>query len=134
MDAATRALVRERAEERCEYCLMPDSALDLPFHLEHIVASVHRADDRPTNLAWACPRCNLRKGPNLTTIDPIADIVVELFHPRTMIWTEHFSVRDGIVVGLTPCGRGTVELLDMNQEQRVQLRRRLIIQGKFRLD
>ena len=127
-------MVRQRAEERCEYCLMPDRALDLPFHVEHVVANVHRVDNRPTNLAWACPRCNLRKGPNLSAMDPTTGSVVELFNPRTMVWHEHFVIHEGTIDGLTPCGRGTVQLLDMNQEQRVHHRRKLIDQGMFLAD
>jgi hypothetical protein len=134
MDAATRDLVRQRADRRCEYCHFPDLALGLPFHVEHIVASVHRSDDSPANLAWACPRCNLRKGPNLTTIDPQTDQQVGLFNPRTMAWTDHFVIRDAVVIGITPCGRGTVRLFDMNSETRVQHRRELIEQGDFSVE
>jgi hypothetical protein len=134
MDAATRELVRQRAGKRCEYCHFPDHALDLPFHIEHIVASVHRPDDSPTNLAWACPRCNLRKGPNLATIDPEAGEQVGLFNPRTMKWSEHFAIHDAHVTGVTSCGRGTVHLLDMNSEARLAHRQKLIEQGEFEFD
>jgi hypothetical protein len=127
-------MVRQRAGGRCEYCHIPDHALDLPFHVEHIVATVNRADDRPTNLAWSCPRCNLRKSPNLTTIDADTGDRVDLFDPRTMSWQEHFAIVDGIVEGITPCGRGTALLLDMNHEQRVQHRRQLIAMGEFDLE
>ena len=131
MDAATRNLVRQRAGERCEYCQFPDFSLDLPFHVEHIIASVHRADDSPSNLAWACPRCNFRKGPNLSTIDSESNHQVDLFNPRTMLWNEHFEIRDGYVRGITPCGRGTVQLLAMNGEHRLRHRRELIAQDEF---
>ena len=131
MDVTTQRLVQQRAGERCEYCHMPDVAIDLPFHVEHIIASVHRTDDSPSNLAWACPRCNLRKGPNLSTIDSESNQQVDLFSPRTMAWNEHFAVRDGYVVGITPRGRGTVRLLDMNSEHRLQHRSELIAQGEF---
>jgi hypothetical protein len=134
MDAATRALVRQRAGERCEYCHFPDHALDLPFHVEHIVAVAHRSDDSPMNLAWACPRCNLRKGTNLSTIDPDSGQRVDLFHPRTMAWNEHFVIDDGRITGLTSCGRGTVRLLDMNEAQRLMHRRLLIAQGELDVD
>jgi len=131
MDAATRELVRQRANWRCEYCRFPDHALDLPFHVEHVVASVHRLDDSLSNLAWACPRCNLRKGPNLTTVDHDSGEQVPLYNPRTMVWDDHFMIRDGCVVGTSSCGRGTVRLLDMNNETRLQHRTRLIEQGEF---
>ncbi|HMO87033.1 MAG TPA: HNH endonuclease signature motif containing protein, partial [Lacipirellulaceae bacterium] len=79
MDAATRDQVRQRAGGRCEYCRFPDHASDLPFHVEHIVASSHGGDDSMENLAWACARCNLRKGPNLATIDPDTRTQVALY-------------------------------------------------------
>lgn len=131
MDAATRDFVRRRAAGNCEYCRFPDTASGLPFHVEHIVATVHRPDDRVTNLAWACPRCNLRKGPNLSTLDQETGELVELFHPRLMIWGEHFEMNDGLLIGISAIGRGTVRLLDMNIVHRLQHRRQLIAQGEF---
>ncbi|MEX2170375.1 MAG: HNH endonuclease signature motif containing protein [Pirellulales bacterium] len=131
MDAATRDLARQRASSRCEYCHFPAHALDLPFHVEHIVATVHRPDNRETNLAWACPRCNLRKGPNLSTINIDTGELVELFNPRTMQWSDHFELQAGVIVGKTACGEGTARLLDMNHPQRLQHRRQLIEQGEF---
>jgi hypothetical protein len=131
MDVANRNFIRKRAGQRREYCHCPDAALDLPFHVEHVIASIHRADDSRANLAWACPRCNLRKGTNLATIDLESGAVVPLFNPRTMDWHDHFSIRDGIIVGTTDCGRGTALLLDMNNENRVVHRRALIANGEF---
>jgi hypothetical protein len=131
MDAATRQKVRQRAGGRCEYCRFPEHALDLPFHVEHIVASVHRHDDSLTNLAWACARCNLRKGPNLATIDPETDEQVALFNPRTMDWDEHFAIPAGVIIGTSPSGRGTARLLDMNDPKRLEHRKELILQGEF---
>lgn len=37
-------------------------------------------------------------------------------------WDDHFIIEDGIGVGLTPTGRATVRLLNMNANRRVQLR------------
>lgn len=134
MDAATREMVRQRAGQRCEYCHFPDHAIGLPFHVEHIVATVHRADDSKSNLAWACPRCNLRKGTNLSTIDLETVQQIDLFNPRTMEWLDHFVIRDAFIVGVTACGRGTARLLDMNNENRLHHRRTLIEQDEFDLD
>jgi hypothetical protein len=134
MDAATRSKVRQRAGQRCEYCRIPDAALDLPFHVDHIIASVHQQNDDPTNLAWACPRCNLGKGPNLATIDHATGSRVDVFNPRTMNWSDHFEIRDGAIVGLSPCGRGTAKLLGLNSEQRVEHRRVLIAGGEYHVD
>jgi hypothetical protein len=131
MDAATREQVRRRASGRCEYCHFPDHASDLPFHVEHIVASSHGGDDSFANLAWACARCNLRKGPNLATIDPDGRTQVVLYNPRTMPWDEHFEIRDGWVGGVSAVGRGTVRLLDMNHPRRLAHRKELMERGEF---
>ena len=123
MDARTRELVRRRAGDVCEYCRIPQEATPLiPFHVEHIVSKQHGGTDDPDDLALACDRCNAYKGPNLTSIDPDTGTVVGLFHPRQDIWSEHFVVRGGHIAGLTPTGRATVRLLNMNASRRVELR------------
>jgi hypothetical protein len=123
MDAELRELVRRRAGNACEYCGLPQEALpDLTFHIEHIVARQHQGTDDPFNLALACDRCNLYKGPNLAGIDPMGGEAVALFHPRRDVWAAHFVQRGGTIVGLTRIGRATVRLLNMNAEHRVKLR------------
>jgi hypothetical protein len=129
MHSELREFVRSRARGQCEYCLLPDSAQLLPFHVEHIVAKQHGGDNEASNLAWACDRCNAFKGPNLASIDPITGVVVELFHPRTDIWNENFRMQHGEIHGLSPSGRATVRLLQMNSRRRVDLRRGLYDQG-----
>ena len=123
MDAATRNSVRQRADCRCEYCHLPESATPfIPFHAEHIVAKQHQVDDSLDNLALSCDRCKAYKGPNLSSIDPVSGSIVDLFHPRRDTWTEHFEIRHGMVLGKTPKGRATAKLLNMNAPRRVQLR------------
>ena len=58
----------------------------------------------------------------MTSVDEETGEVTLLFHPRTDQWDEHFAVEGGIIVGLTPTGRATVRLLNMNANRRVQLR------------
>jgi hypothetical protein len=53
MDATTRELVRRRAGERCEYCLLRQEHCDLKHHVEHIIAKQHGGSDDPANLALA---------------------------------------------------------------------------------
>jgi 5-methylcytosine-specific restriction endonuclease McrA len=65
MDSATRSLVRQRAGNRCEYCLIRQAHYESALHVEHIVAKQHHGADDPENLALACNHCNLHKGPNL---------------------------------------------------------------------
>jgi hypothetical protein len=132
MDAETRKLVRQRADGRCEYCRLPESADEWPFHVDHIVAKAHTVNDDPANLAWACTQCNLHKGTNFASIDPESSARVDLFDPRNQNWLDHFRIgKDARIIGLTPMGRATVRLLSMNVGPRVELRRELIEQGAY---
>ena len=126
MDGKTRELVRERAGNQCEYCGLRQEHSELSHHIEHIVARQHGGTDEADNLALACHRCNLCKGPNLTGLDPLNDDVVLLFHPRKDHWEQHFGHRDIRVEGKTATGRTTVLLLAMNDARRVELRAELI--------
>lgn len=123
MDEAIRQFVRRRAGNRCEYCRIPQAATPfILFHVEHIRARQHSGDDSPDNLALACDRCNAFKGPNLVSVDPETDETVPLFNPRQDDWSQHFLAEGGEITGLTPTGRATVRLLNVNAPRRVQLR------------
>jgi hypothetical protein len=125
MDSATEALVRTRAKNRCEYCTLPQSFSALSFHIEHVIARQHGGSDLEKNLALACPECNLRKGPNIATVDPEFGTIVPLFNPRTDSWQEHFENVEGTIMGKTATGRGTEALLAFNSPDRVRLRRKI---------
>ena len=128
---ALREAVQRRAQARCEYCHFRETHLPLwPFHLDHVLARQHRGRDSLNNLAWACQRCNLLKGANLTG-DPDSGRVVRLFNPRLSNWSGHFSIGRGRIQGLSASGRATVWLLQMNSEQRVLLRTMLLEDGRW---
>ena len=130
MDVALRNLVRQRAGNRCEYCgIWQEHVPFALFHIEHIVPKKHGGGDDPSNLALACHHCNLHKGPNLTGIDPESGNVTPLFHPRYERWAVHFELRDETIIGLTPMGRATIQVLNMNAAERVQLRAELKARG-----
>jgi hypothetical protein len=130
MDPALRRVVVERAGHRCEYChLHCDHQPSVLFHLEHIIARQHGGDDSLANLALACHRCNLRKGPNLTGLDPETGQLTRLFHPRQDHWSGHFALQRGHIVGLTLIGRTTAALLQMNTPERIELRLTLLTAG-----
>jgi hypothetical protein len=130
MAAWTREDFAERAHRCCEYCRLPDFVdPHNAFHLEHIVARQHGGGDEPDNLAWARGRCNLRKGPNLSSIDPESQAAVALYHPRRDRWNSHFTIQNERIVGLTPTARATARLLDMNNVRRIELRLALIERG-----
>src|SRR6202012_5681449 len=87
------ARVRRRAQNRCEYCLIPQAAFRRPFHIEHILAKQHGGLTQLENLALACWQCNLKKGTNLTSIDPETGELTRLFHPRADNYADHFAFR-----------------------------------------
>lgn len=121
--------MRERANFACEYCHLSESAVgDIPFHVEHIVASKHGGSDEASNLALACDRCNLHKGPNIAGIDPADGAMTPLFNPRTDQWNLHFEWNGLQIVGTTPIGRATVQVLELNSLRRIKLRRWLAAQ------
>ena len=131
MDAGTRRFVRERAGERCEYCRLHQRNTELLHHIEHVIARQHGGSDDVDNLALACHRCNLHKGPNLSGVDPVTGGVETLFHPRHNQWPEHFAFRDAHLKGLTPSGRATVEVLALNDARRIELRHELLRLGEL---
>jgi hypothetical protein len=131
IDSALRSLVRRRADDVCEYCRLPQtSSRIVGFHVEHIIARQHGGKSEPDNLALACSCCNYHKGPNIAGLDPDTGHLVTLFHPRQHRWSEHFAWEGTLIVGLTPIGRATVELLSMNHWNRVEIRENLQALGE----
>ncbi len=130
--------VRRRAADRCEYCLLPQSAFRRPFHIEHIIARQHGGESRLENLALACWSCNLKKGPNLSGIDPQTGRMAALFNPRQDEWEEHFAATINplklclAIRGLTPAGRASVQVLGLNDEMRQMIRYELRAEGIYR--
>jgi len=130
--------VRQRAGNRCEYCHLPQAAFRRGFHIEHIVARQHGGSTSLDNLALACWSCNLKKGPNLSGIDPATGLVTALFHPREHEWLEHFSAHVATLIplgieirGLTPVGRATARVLALNEEMRQMVRYELWLEGLY---
>lgn len=122
----TRTFVVARAGNRCEYCRMPQEEYEATFPVDHIIATQHQPDDSTENLAYCCPRCNRKKGPNLAGIDPVTGKLAPLFHPRRDGWTDHFRWEGPLIAGLTPVARATIVVLDLNNGDRIRLREELI--------
>lgn len=129
MNAATRRRVQIRAEFRCEYCRIREDDEPYAFHLEHIVPKKHDGSDDLANLAWSCQSCNLGKSVNLSGW--LRGEVVTLFHPRRQNWHRHFRWKGPLLVGKTKCGRATIRVLNINADDRVDLRMLLIRLGSF---
>ena len=131
MDPTAREAVRRRAGDRCEYCHLPAAHVVTPFQIEHVVARQHGGRDALGNLAYACLRCNLHKGPNLSGLDPRTQRITALFHPRRHKWDWHFRWDGPRIEPLTAIGRATTLLLRFNDQQRVATRANLLQRGHF---
>ncbi len=130
---ALRQLVHERAGERCEYCLVPETAVFAAHEIDHIIPRKHGGQTVPENLALSCAICNKHKGTDLTSIDPETGEIVPLYHPRHERWIEHFQLQGVLFFPLTPTGRVTIRLLQLNHPDRVEERKFLIAAGIFHL-
>jgi hypothetical protein len=129
VDPRLKAQVRLRARFCCEYCQFPERFAELRFQVDHIIPQQHGGPTVSANLAWSCLRCNKHKGPNLSGIDPTTGQVVRLFHPRRDRWVEHFAWKQAKLVGLTPLGRATVNVLQINGSDAVLVREALMEEG-----
>ena len=83
------------------------------------------------NTCFACAHCNAAKGANVAGFDPETDVLVPLFDPRGDNWKEHFRWHGGVLVGLTPIGRVTIDVLRVNDADCVEQRQELIEAGLF---
>lgn len=129
--AALRRLVESRASERCEYCLSPSEDAFFPHEPDHIIACKHGGATIESNLAFACFLCNRFKGTDIASVDPDTGAVVPLFHPRHHDWNDHFRMENGAIVPLTPQGRATVRLLQLNRAESLETRRYLSSIGRW---
>ena len=123
--AALRRLVEERAKYQCEYCLLPAKVAFFAHEIDHIIAQKHRGETNADNLALTCWRCNRYKGSDFGSFDPETRNFSFLFNPRNQEWKSHFIFSEVLIVGLTPEGRTTVKLLQMNSEERLAERQKL---------
>src|SRR5437764_12414395 len=116
VDLARR--VREAARDRCGYCLSPQHLILGRLQIEHLVPRAKGGQTEETNLWLSCPLCNNYKGDRIIGFDPETAETIPLFNPRTQNWFEHFRWSDdGIrVIGLTACGRATVEALHLSDD------------------
>src|SRR5437660_12772015 len=127
----TRRQVQERAQGRCEYCLIHEADMYYPHEADHVIAAKHGGATSLANLAWACFYCNRFKGSDLASVDPESQKVVFLFNPREQSWKRHFRLNGGRIEGITASGRATVVLLHLNDAERVAYRLGLIDIGHY---
>jgi hypothetical protein len=125
-----RLIVRDRAKQQCEYCLIVEKSGVIGFQADHIIPPMHGGTDEIENLAWACFRCNNRKGTNIASVDFLTNVITPLFNPRIDSWEKHFGLlAEGKIFGKTATGRCTLRLLDMNTSIDIDTRLWLIKAG-----
>ena len=129
--AGDRELVATRAKGRCEYCQSPAKFATQSFAIEHILPTSRGGKTVMDNLALACPGCNGHKYDKTEAPDPVDGGLVTLFNPRQQQWLDHFKWSEDFshVVGLTPTGRATVSVLNMNRPGIVNIRLALFAIG-----
>ena len=130
---ALRRLVFSRAQNACEYCLIP-TVLALAAHqIDHIIAEKHGGETVSENLALSCALCNMAKGSDIASIDPDTRRTVRFYHPRQDRWINHFrvSTETGLIEPLTAVGRATAQLLQINRTESVEERVLLLRAGKL---
>ena len=68
----------------------------------------------------------------MAAADPFTNAATFLFHPRNHQWSEHFHINsDGTLSGLSPEGRATIEVLRINDEERVAYRHTAMQIGEY---
>ena len=131
MEAALIRLVWQRANRCCEYCRMCQEFDRTPFEIDHIIAGKHQGPTVAGNLALSCFYCNSFKGSDISSLDRQTGKLKPLFNPRRQKWSRHFRWEGAVLVGRTPTGRVTVQLLRINDPFRVDLREELMEEGLF---
>lgn len=127
-----RRAVEQRAKGRCEYCHSPARYATQRFSLEHIIPRSQGGLTSLDNLALACQGCNNHKYNKTQFSDPVTNQLVPLFHPRGQRWQEHFIWDEHFerVIGLTASGRATVDALQLNRPELINLRQLLYTAGE----
>jgi HNH endonuclease len=120
-----RAAVADRAEFRCEYCLIHEDDTGFPLQVDHIVSRKHGGRSSFDNLAYACILCNRHKGSDIASIEPETGNALLLFDPRRNRWSDHFRVEGAVIIPVSKTGEVTIRLLRLNASERVAERQAL---------
>jgi hypothetical protein len=126
-----RREVTDRARQRCEYCRVHQEDRLFAHEIDHIIAEKHGGLSKSDNLSLACAECNRYKSSDLCSLDSETQMIVPLFHPRLQRWAEHFRADNGFIEPLTPTGRITARLLQLNRLDAIDRRRSLVQQGRW---
>ncbi|MCK5069555.1 MAG: HNH endonuclease [Desulfocapsa sp.] len=127
----TRQLIAQRAEFRCEYCLIHEEDTFFGCEIDHIISKKHGGGNDLENLAYACLFCNRHKGTDVGSIHPTTGELIRLFNPRKDHWDKHFQLNGAIIKPLTDIGEITVRLFALNNQERLLERDALVSTGAY---
>ena len=128
---SVRNLVAKRANYCCEYCHIHQDDLVFTYQVDHIISLKHSGTNQIDNLAYTCSLCNQNKGSNIATIMLDSGRMVRLFNPRKDKWRTHFGLLNGQILAKTRIGIATIHVLDLNNLDRVLLRKVLEEVGRY---
>lgn len=111
--------VRKKFGDRCAYCQSSEALMAVTFEFEHVTPLSSGGKTAFENLCLARPTCNRRKASRQSGIDEATKERVDLFHPQNDVWRDHFRWNETAteMVALTPTGKITIDLLQMNRHQ-----------------
>jgi hypothetical protein len=126
-----RLLVITKAKHCCEYCGVHEDDQFWNYHVDHIISIKHGGTTEYHNLAYSCSLCNQNKGTDLGTYLKGSMRLVRLFNPRKDSWHIHFGVLEGEILPKTQIAAATIKVLDLNEPDRIILRRALKDIGRY---
>ena len=131
ISAELRRLVRARAFERCEYCLIAAEDTFAGCELDHIISEKHGGATVLENLAYSCAACNRCKGTDVGSIIQATGEFVRFFNPRTDNWHDHFALDGARIESRTTVGQVTARILGFNVGDRIKERAILQLAGVY---
>lgn len=131
VSAELRERIRIQAGDRCGYCQSAQRYVFGTLEIDHLTPIARGGTDDEENLWLACRMCNNYKSDHTHGRDPLTGEKTQLFNPRKQRWIDHFMwSEDGTqVIGITPCGRTTVIVLQLNNLIAVMVRREWVAAG-----
>lgn len=131
ISTAAKKRIRNRAGNRCGYCLTQQEYLPWALEFEHVIPKAKGGSDDEDNIWLACRSCNLYKADITEAVDPDTQQLVGLFNPVRQHWPDHFDWSDdGLrIIGKSPIGRATVIALQLNNFYALTVRRHWIEAG-----
>jgi hypothetical protein len=126
-----RREVADRAQHICEYCLISEQDTAFGCSVDHIISIKHGGSSSVENLAYACVFCNRYKGSDIGSILWDTQEFLRFFNPRKDHWGDHFQLNQAIIYPLTGIGSVTLQILGMNDPDRLQERQILTVQNQY---